>query len=202
MSPDRSPVLDADSPLRPKPGASSILGAGKPNLPDDAGQPRDGGEDDGSRQTLKMEVLGRLSAGIAHDFNNLLTIILGYTEVALDAVRQDDPLYSTMEEIRAAAERAAALTAGLLSFSRRRSVEQRPVDLGRLVEGMLPMLRRIIGEKITLDSAVEAGHVVLADPSQIEQVVMNLVVNARDAMPAGGRAHHWAQRLGPAPRVR
>jgi PAS domain S-box-containing protein len=139
------------------------------------------------RQAQKMEAVGRLAGGISHDFNNLLTVILGYTDVALDSVSSADPLHATLLEIRRAGERASALTAGLLAFSRKQVIQPRAVDLNVLVAEMVPMLQRVIGEDIELTTALERAPLfVFADPHQVDQVVMNLVVNARDAMPAGG----------------
>jgi signal transduction histidine kinase len=140
------------------------------------------------RQAQKMEAVGRLAGGVAHDFNNLLTVILGYADMALASIAEADPLHGTVAEIRASAERAAALTAGLLAFSRKQVVHQRVVDLAPLVTKMAPMLRRVIGEDIEMETVVGEHPIpVRADASQLEQVVMNLVVNARDAMPGGGR---------------
>jgi two-component system cell cycle sensor histidine kinase/response regulator CckA len=138
------------------------------------------------RQAQRLESVGRLAGGIAHDFNNLLTVISGYTEVLLG---ERDPA-STVEltEIAAAAHRAAILTQQLLAFSRRQVLQPRVIDVNTVVEGLMPMLTRLIGEDIDLAAGLDAAlEPVLADPSQIEQVVINLAVNARDAMPNGGR---------------
>lgn len=139
------------------------------------------------RHAQKMEAVGRLAGGISHDFNNLLTVILGYADVAVDSLSPSDPLHGTILEIRRAGERASALTAGLLAFSRKQVIQPRAVDLNVLVSDMAPMLKRVIGEDIELVTAPERIPLyVFADPHQIEQVMMNLVVNARDAMPRGG----------------
>jgi two-component system cell cycle sensor histidine kinase/response regulator CckA len=140
------------------------------------------------RQTQKMEAIGRLAGGVAHDFNNLLTIILGNAEFALDDARTGSTeLPERIQEIADAAERAAALTKQLLAFSRRQAFEPKTVDVNRLVGDIEKMVRRLVGTdvvvEVKLDSA--AGNV-LADPTQIEQIVFNLAANARDAMPAGG----------------
>jgi two-component system, cell cycle sensor histidine kinase and response regulator CckA len=139
------------------------------------------------RQAAKMEAVGMLAGGIAHDFNNLLTIINGYSEMLLGKLEEGDPNYRVVEQILRAGERAAALTRQLLSFSRRQVLQPKVMDLNELVNGMESMLRRLIGEDVELRfvPAPELGRV-SADPGQIEQVVMNLVVNARDAMPRGG----------------
>ena len=139
------------------------------------------------RQAQKLEVVGRLSAGIAHDFNNLLTAIRGNAELLL-AEDIDAGLESELREIARSAERAGALTRQLLSFAHKRRVKARPVDVNRLVMGMEALAQRLIGETIELrvELSVDTGAV-LTDPSQVEQVVMNLVVNARDALPEGGR---------------
>jgi PAS domain S-box-containing protein len=139
------------------------------------------------RQAAKMEAVGMLAGGIAHDFNNLLTIINGYSEMLLDRMEADDPNRKAIEQIMRAGERAAALTRQLLSFSRRQVMQPKVLDLNQLLGGMESMLRRLIGEDIELRfvPAPEIGRV-NADPGQLEQVVMNLVVNARDAMPRGG----------------
>jgi nitrogen-specific signal transduction histidine kinase len=133
------------------------------------------------QQSHKMEALGRLAGGIAHDFNNLLTIITGYSDLS------DVPTAEALAEIRAAASRAAALVSQLLAFSRRRVIRPRRVDLNAVVNGTAGMLRRTIGEHVAialdLDDTVAS---VEADPHQIEQVLVNLAVNARDAMPKGG----------------
>ncbi|MDQ6708281.1 MAG: response regulator, partial [Acidobacteriota bacterium] len=144
--------------------------------------------EDQFRQAQKMESLGMLAGGIAHDFNNLLTIISGYSQMLLSSLSENTADRSTVEQILRASQRAADLTSQLLSFSRRHVVQPKTIDLNSTVVGMSTMLRRIIGENI--DLAIETGcefGFVHADPGQIDQVIMNLVVNARDAMPTGGR---------------
>ena len=141
------------------------------------------------RQAQKMEAVGRLAGGVAHDFNNLLTVIRGYSELLLGRLGPTDAMRKDMEEIKKAADRASGLTRQLLAFSRRQFIAAKVVDLNALVANMDGMLRRLIGEDIVelcaeLDSSAGA---IKADPGQVEQVIMNLVVNARDAMPKGGR---------------
>ncbi len=139
------------------------------------------------RQVQKMEAAGRLAGGLAHDFNNLLTAILGYGDLLLARLPEGDPLRRHSEEIRRAGERASALTRQLLAFSRKQVLLSEIVDPNVLVRGLETMTRRLAGERIqiALDLAAQ-GHV-LVDPGQFEQVVVNLVLNARDAMPRGGR---------------
>ncbi|MCC6860858.1 MAG: response regulator [Bryobacterales bacterium] len=139
------------------------------------------------RHSQKMEAVGRLAGGVAHDFNNLLTVITGYGQMLLSRFPPDDPMHADMEEILNAANRAAILTGQLLAFSRRRVTEPRILDLNHVVENMDKMLRRLIGEDIRLESKLDPDlALVKVDPGQLEQVIMNLVVNARDAMPNGG----------------
>jgi two-component system, cell cycle sensor histidine kinase and response regulator CckA len=139
------------------------------------------------RQAAKMEAVGMLAGGIAHDFNNLLTIINGYSQILLGALPAGEPNYTAAEQIMKAGERAAALTGQLLAFSRGQVLQTKAIDLNQLLAGLEIMLRRLIGEDIDLRFAPgrDLGQV-RADPGQLEQVVMNLVVNARDAMPRGG----------------
>ena len=139
------------------------------------------------RVTQKLEAIGSLAGGIAHDFNNILTAISSYSEMLLTDLIPGDPARHDVEEIHQATQRAASLTRQLLAFSRHQVLQPRLLRLDETVRGMEGLLGRLIGEDIAL--SVEAGHApmrVLADPGQIEQVVMNLVVNARDAMPRGG----------------
>jgi two-component system, cell cycle sensor histidine kinase and response regulator CckA len=139
-------------------------------------------------QAQRMEAVGRLAGGIAHDFNNLLTGILGYSDILRAGLAEDDPLRADADEVRKAADRAASLTRQLLAFSRRQVLQSRVIDLNKVVEEMERMLRRLIGEDVELVTACAADlGPVEADPGQIEQVIANLVVNARDAMPSGGR---------------
>jgi PAS domain S-box-containing protein len=140
------------------------------------------------RQAQKLEAVGRLAGGVAHDFNNLLTAILGSSDLLLTQLHPDDPLQEEVGEIRRAGEHAASLTRQLLAFSRRQVLQPRVVDLNDIVQGMERMLRRLIGEDITLESRLASGlRSLRADPGQLEQIIVNLVVNARDAMPSGGR---------------
>jgi PAS domain S-box-containing protein len=135
----------------------------------------------------KMEAVGRLAGGIAHDFNNLLTVISGHTDLLLDSLPETDPGRSDAEAVRKAADRAAALVRQLLAFSRRQVVDPQVLDLGDILDELHAMLVRLIGEDIRLSTVVAPGvGRVRADRGQIEQVVVNLVVNARDAMPDGG----------------
>ncbi|MBI2408080.1 MAG: PAS domain S-box protein [Gemmatimonadetes bacterium] len=138
-------------------------------------------------QAQKMESVGQLAGGVAHDFNNLLSVINGSADLIIDDLPASDPVYADVQAIRQAAQRAAALTKQLLSFSRRNLERIEPVRVGALIEGMIPMLRRLIGEhvEVVVDTSA-SSNTVMADASQLEQVVMNLAVNARDAMPTGG----------------
>ncbi|HUU41556.1 MAG TPA: response regulator [Desulfatiglandales bacterium] len=139
-------------------------------------------------QAQKMEAIGRLAGGVAHDFNNILTVIIGVSELALMKLKQSDPLRQDLEQIKKAGERAASLTHQLLAFSRKQMLQAKVLDLNGVVIDMHNMLNRLIEEDVDLKTilAPELG-LVKADPGQIEQVIMNLVVNARDAMPPGGK---------------
>ncbi len=139
------------------------------------------------RQAQKMEAIGMLAGGVAHDFNNLLTIINGYSQIILNSLPAGDPNHHSAEQIMKAGERAAALTSQLLAFSRRQVLQPKVLDLNKLITGISSMLRRLIGEDIELQLGLRPDlGMVSADPGQVEQVLMNLVVNARDAMPKGG----------------
>ena len=143
--------------------------------------------EDQLRQSQKMESIGTLAGGIAHDFNNLMTAVTGYSELALRHVEAGDPLRTKIEEIKKAGERAAALTSQLLAFSRKQILQPKVLNLNTVVTGIGRMLPRMIGEDIELriELGGALGHI-KADPGQIEQVLMNLATNARDAMPGGG----------------
>jgi len=140
------------------------------------------------RQAQKMEAIGRLAGGVAHDFNNLLTIINGYSEMLLGMLHRGDPMQEFAHQIRNAGERAAALTRQLLAFSRKQVLQPEVLDLRALTMEMEKMLRRLIGEDINLKLVSDTGlWRVKADPGQMEQVILNLCLNARDAMPRGGK---------------
>ncbi len=139
------------------------------------------------RQAQKMEAVGRLAGGVAHDFNNLLTAILGYCNLALDDMAPNDVSRRDLEEIKDAGERAATLTRQLLAFSRRQMLQPEPVDLNGLVQQTQKMLTRILGEDIELSIELAADlPLVTADPASVEQIIVSLAMNARDAMPEGG----------------
>jgi PAS domain S-box-containing protein len=140
------------------------------------------------RQSQKMEAVGRLAGGVAHDFNNMLTVINGYCGMALQKKEEVQPIRKNIEEILKAADRASSLTNQLLAFSRKQVLQPRVLQLNEVVRGMEKMLRRMIGEDVELSTTFDSalGNV-KADPGQIEQVIMNLAVNARDAMPRGGK---------------
>ena len=139
-------------------------------------------------EAQKMEVVGQLAGGVAHDFNNILAVIMGYSELIVQDLGPDHPLQKYIEEIRHAAERAAGLTRQLLIFSRKQTVQAVVLDLNEVVEGMDKMLRRLIDENIemTMVYGEQIGQI-KADSGYVWQVLMNLVVNARDAMPNGGK---------------
>jgi two-component system, cell cycle sensor histidine kinase and response regulator CckA len=140
------------------------------------------------RQSQKMEAVGSLAGGIAHDFNNLLTAILGYCDLALEGIPADSTASEDVAEVRRAAQRAAELTHQLLAFSRRQVLKPRVFALGAALEQTEKILRRLISENIVLELSIAATpHLVRVDPTQLEQVILNLAVNARDAMPRGGR---------------
>jgi PAS domain S-box-containing protein len=140
------------------------------------------------RQAQKMEAIGRLAGGVAHDFNNILTVIQGYTGLLLQELKAQDPLSNDIRQIQKSAERAAALTRQLLAFSRKQVLQPIVLDFNAVVTNMDQMLRRLIGEDINLMVCLEPGlGRVKADPGLIEQVLMNLAINAREAMPNGGR---------------
>ena len=135
-----------------------------------------------------MEAVGRLAGGVAHDFNNILSVILSYTEMYLDELKPEDPFRADLDEIHKAAMRAVGLTRQLLAFSRKQILQPRAVDLNRTVGGLATMLERLLGENIELSLlTTPEPHDVYADPGQLEQVIVNLAVNARDAMPTGGK---------------
>ena len=140
------------------------------------------------RQAQKMEAIGRLAGGVAHDFNNVLTAIFGYADLLMDSFEPQHPGRADVLEIRRAAERAANLTRQLLAFSRKQVLQPRRVNLNDVVASLETLLERLIGEDIQLETRLdESAGEVRADPGQIEQVLMNLAANARDAMPEGGR---------------
>ena len=139
-------------------------------------------------QSQKLEAVGRLAGGISHDFNNLLTVILGYSDISRRNLKEGDPLRRNLDEIIKASERAASLTRQLLAFSRKQVMQPKVFDVNTVVSDLEKMLRRMIGEDVELrvSSQPDLGNI-KADPVQLEQVIMNLVVNARDAMPKGGK---------------
>jgi len=144
--------------------------------------------DDHLRQGQKMEAIGRLAGGVAHDFNNLITIISGYSDMLLESLPANDPSREMVGAIKKASERAAGLTRQLLAFSRKQVLKPRRVDLNTLIADFDTLLRRLVRENIVLTTTTTADPLpVLIDPGQIEQVVMNLVINSRDAMPHGGK---------------
>jgi PAS domain S-box-containing protein len=145
-------------------------------------------QEEQQRQAQKLDAVGRLAGGIAHDFNNLLTGILSYSDLILQELRPSDPIRADVEQIRDAGQRAAGLTRQLLAFSRRQNLQPHAVSLNAMVTDLEPMLQRLLGTDTALeiDLDPELGNV-LVDPSQVEQVLVSLVLNAREAMPSGGR---------------
>jgi two-component system, cell cycle sensor histidine kinase and response regulator CckA len=140
------------------------------------------------RQSQKLEAIGSLAGGIAHDFNNMLSVILSYASLVLGELKPGDPIGADIEEIQRAGQRAAEMTRQLLAFGRKQMLQPRVVDLNRLVAGMDKMLQRLLGAGIDLSllTTAKLGRA-FADPGQVEQIIMNLVVNARDALPRGGK---------------
>ena len=140
------------------------------------------------RQAQKMEAVGRLAGGVAHDFNNVLTAIFGYTDLLIDQFAIDDPRRSDVAEIRRSAERAAGLTRQLLAFSRKQVMQPRLLNLNEVIRSVERLLQRLVGDDVVLKLDLARDLVAIrADPGQLEQVLMNLVANARDAMPEGGQ---------------
>jgi two-component system, cell cycle sensor histidine kinase and response regulator CckA len=139
-------------------------------------------------QSQKMEAVGVLAGGVAHDFNNMLSVIKGYTELSIESLRENDPMRSDLEQIAKAAQRAVSLTSQLLAFSRKQMLQPEVLNLNAVVIDMSTMLRRLIGEDIDLIEVAQPDlGIINADPGQIQQIIMNIAVNARDAMPHGGK---------------
>src|SRR5690606_16255427 len=139
------------------------------------------------RQSQKLESIGRLAGGVAHDFNNLLTAINGYTDMVLASMEEENPFKGYLHEVRRSGERAAELTHQLLAYSRKQVLVPKMLNLNAVVDNMINMLRRLIGDNIELRALPDPDlGLVKADPGQLEQVIMNLIVNAKDAMPEGG----------------
>jgi PAS domain S-box-containing protein len=188
---DQKTLLNSAAPIRGNDG--EILGA--IGLHQDISEQRAQEEalrrsEEQLRQAQKMEAVGLLAGGVAHDFNNLLTGILSYSDLLLQELRQGDPIRADVEQIRHAGQRAAALTRQLLAFSRRQVLQPKVLSLNAIVSELDAMLRRVVGAGITLETELDVAlWYVLADPGQLEQVLVNLVVNARDAMPWGGRLY-------------
>ncbi len=195
----RGEYIQTELTVKRKSGAPLYLDAWFSPIKDQAGRnthliaiARDVSERKQMEQTLahnrKMEALGKLAGGIAHDFNNLLTVIGGYSDMALESLPPGHPTRSELTEIGKATKKATNLTGQLLAFSRKQVMQPRILDPNQLVRGMEDMLRRLIGENIELAAVLQEGAWnARADPGQIEQVIMNLVINAKDAMPDGGR---------------
>jgi two-component system cell cycle sensor histidine kinase/response regulator CckA len=140
------------------------------------------------RYSQKMEAVGRLAGGIAHDFNNLLTIILGTTQLVANGLTEEDPLREDIEILRIAAKKASSIVDQLLTFSQRRSYSPRKIALDESIQALIPMVRPIVGGRVELATNLGAGDAMIyADSVQLEQAILNLVINARDAMPTGGR---------------
>lgn len=138
-------------------------------------------------QMQKMETVGRLAGGVAHDFNNILSAIIGYSELVLQELPKDAEVYQDVETIKESGEKAAVLTGQLLAFSRKQVLKMQPVDLNRTIDGMAKMLKRLMVDNISLDLKLTSDiRNITADPGQLEQIILNLAVNARDAMPSGG----------------
>ena len=157
-------------------------------------------QQDQELQTQKMDAIGRLAGGVAHDFNNLLTGILSYSDLILQELRSSDPLRADVEQIRDAGQRAAGLTRQLLAFSRRQLLHPRVVSLNTTVTDLEPMLQRLLGAGVTLETDLDPDlGKVLADPAQLEQALVNLVLNAREAMPEGGLLRITTSNLEPDP---
>jgi signal transduction histidine kinase/CheY-like chemotaxis protein len=175
-------------PAEPK-GSRSVAGPGHAETAESADILTDRTPlDDHLRQGQKMEAIGRLAGGVAHDFNNLITIISGYSDMLLETLPANDPAREMVGAIKKASDRAAGLTRQLLAFSRKQVLKPRRVDLNTLIADFDTLLRRLVRENVELTTTTSAVPLpVLIDPGQIEQVVMNLVINSRDAMPHGGK---------------
>ncbi len=170
------------SPIKDKNGKINSFVAVKRDVTDDIHREKQ------LYQAQKMEAIGRLAGGVAHDFNNLLTIIAGYTELAIKQIDKNDPIRTNLEQIHKAIERGSNLTRQLLAFGRRQPLEAKVIDLNAVLGDMIKMLTRLLGDDIQLETSLDknSGHI-KADPGQIEQIIINLAVNARDAMPGGGK---------------